>query len=74
MPNPTSARAVRIHGMRFRSAASRLRSLASSVLESIMVELMFEIPSRPDVKTCVITRDLIDGKTPTSLPMRRKRA
>ena len=45
-----------------------------SVLESIMVELMFEIPSRPDLKTCVITPDLVDGRGTTSLPMRRKRA
>ena len=55
--------------MKKKTGARGLRS----VLESIMVELMFDIPSRSDLKECLITREIIDGKYESSLP-RRKRA
>ena len=30
-----------------------------------MTEIMYEIPSRPDVEKCIITKDVVDGsKTP----------
>ncbi|MSS72508.1 MAG: ATP-dependent Clp protease ATP-binding subunit ClpX [Candidatus Latescibacteria bacterium] len=56
--------------MKKKTGARGLRS----VLESIMVELMFDIPSRTDVKECLITREVIDGKYESSLSVRRKRA
>ena len=33
-----------------------------SVMEEIMLELMYEIPSRKDVKKCVITREVVESK------------
>ena len=37
-----------------------------SILEKIMTDIMFEIPSRDDVKKCIITRGTIDNEmTPT---------
>ena len=45
-----------------------------SALEAAMLGLMYEIPSR-DVKTCLITRDAIDGDIRAAYPTkRRKRA
>ena len=32
-----------------------------AILETGMVDAMFELPSREDVDTCVITKDVIDG-------------
>ncbi|MBR5731434.1 MAG: ATP-dependent Clp protease ATP-binding subunit ClpX, partial [Firmicutes bacterium] len=32
-----------------------------AILESVMTDTMFEIPSRPDIKKVVITKDTIDG-------------
>ena len=33
-----------------------------SVMEEIMLEVMYEIPSRKDVKKCVITREVVESK------------
>jgi len=32
-----------------------------SILEKVMLELMYEVPSLPDVKECVITEEVING-------------
>ena len=32
-----------------------------AILETVMTDTMFEIPSRPDIKKVVITADTIDG-------------
>lgn len=32
------------------------------IMENIMTDLMFEIPSRDDIKECVITEDMVDTK------------
>ena len=48
-----------------------------SVLENMMVEIMFEIPSRPNIKDYLITREVLDSKAAkgtVSMPLRRKRA
>ncbi len=46
-----------------------------SVLEEVMLDLMYEIPSHRDVKACLITREVIDGDVETAyLSDRRKRA
>ncbi len=35
------------------------------IFEGMMTEIMYEIPSRPDVEKCIITKDVVDGsKTP----------
>jgi len=33
-----------------------------SIVESVMLEVMYEIPSRKDIKKCVVTQDTIDNK------------
>lgn len=35
-----------------------------SILEDIMLDIMFDIPSRNDIKKCVITQDTIETKAP----------
>jgi len=34
-----------------------------SILESVMLDIMYEIPSRNDIEKCVITRDTIENNT-----------
>jgi len=45
-----------------------------AVLETVMFEVMFELPARDDVQECVITRDFIDRKGPPTYVLNRKRA
>jgi len=45
-----------------------------AVLETIMFEIMFELPARDDVKECIITRDFIEAKGPPTYVHRKKRA
>ncbi len=41
------------------------RGLKGAILETIMLDVMFEILSRSDVKKCVITRDTVrNAKVP----------
>ena len=39
-----------------------------------MFEIMFELPSKDDVKECVITRDFISAKGPPTFVHKLKRA
>ena len=39
-----------------------------------MYEIMFELPSKDDVKECIITADFIDQKGPPTFVTKRKRA
>ena len=45
-----------------------------SVLENIMVDLMFEIPSKSNIKEFLITQEFIEGKFTDFQAMKRKRA
>ena len=45
-----------------------------SVLETSMYEIMYELPSRNDVKECIITADFIASKGPPEFVYRKKRA
>jgi ATP-dependent Clp protease ATP-binding subunit ClpX len=38
-----------------------------SIIEGIMLDVMFELPSREDVKKCIITADTVRGHTPPTL-------
>ena len=38
-----------------------------SILESVMTDIMYDIPSRTDVKKCIVTKDTIDGKEKPTL-------
>jgi len=43
------------------------------ILEDLMEEVMFEIPSRPGVEECTITRDVVLGKSKPKLKYTRER-
>ncbi len=45
-----------------------------AVLETVMLEIMYELPARKDVKGCVITKDCIESKEPPLFSKRKKRA
>ena len=45
-----------------------------AVLETTMYEIMFELPSKVDVKECIITADFIDSKGPPTFVHKKKRA
>ncbi len=42
------------------------------ILESTMTDVMFEIPSRDDIKKCVITKDTIINKSEPKLVLTKK--
>ena len=45
-----------------------------AVLETAMFEIMYELPSRTDVKECIITEDFIESKGPPTFVYKKKRA
>ena len=45
-----------------------------AVLETAMFEVMYELPSRSDIKECIITGEFIDAKGPPTFVHKRKRA
>ena len=45
-----------------------------AVLETIMFEIMYELPARNDIKECVITRAFIEDKVPPTYVYNKKRA
>jgi ATP-dependent Clp protease ATP-binding subunit ClpX len=54
--------AIAEKGLERETGARGLRS----ILEEILLEVQFELPSRRDVKKCVVTRDTVEkGLTPT---------
>ncbi|MBD3320034.1 MAG: ATP-dependent Clp protease ATP-binding subunit ClpX, partial [Chitinivibrionales bacterium] len=44
-----------------------------NVLEHVLGSIMFEIPSRKDIKECLITRDVVRNKKEPSLTLRKDR-
>jgi ATP-dependent Clp protease ATP-binding subunit ClpX len=38
-----------------------------SIIEEVLLEVQFELPSRRDVRKCVVTRDTIEKATPPTL-------
>src|SRR3989475_11332840 len=38
-----------------------------SILEEVMLDLMYEIPSQREIRECVITEDVIEGRAPPLL-------
>ena len=56
-----SLRAIARQAYRRKSGARGLRS----ILENVMLDLMYEIPSRDDVEECIINEEVIEqGKKP----------
>jgi ATP-dependent Clp protease ATP-binding subunit ClpX len=45
-----------------------------AVLETVMFEIMYELPARNDVNECVITREFIEDKAPPTFIYNKKRA
>ncbi|MEA5059022.1 MAG: ATP-dependent Clp protease ATP-binding subunit ClpX [Clostridia bacterium] len=43
-----------------------------AILEDVMLEIMFDIPSRSDIKRCEITKDAIEKKSPPHLIYREE--
>lgn len=44
-----------------------------SIIEKVMMDIMYEIPSRDDVKKCIITRETIDEQKLPTLLLNQKR-
>ena len=45
-----------------------------AVLETVMFEIMFELPTRDDIAECVITKEFIEKKAPPTFVYNKKRA
>jgi len=58
-------RAVARKAMDRRTGARGLRA----ILETLMVNIMFEVPSREDVKTVIIDEDVVNGDSPPHLEL-----
>ncbi len=68
---PDAIRAIAKEAFNRKTGARALRS----IIEEIMLDVMYELPSRDDVKTCVITRKMVENRStadllvhPSSLP------
>ncbi len=64
-------KAIAHEGYRRKTGARALRS----IVEELMLDIMYEVPSRKDVTRCIITREMVEKKStadllvlPTSLP------
>ena len=64
-------KAIASEGFRRKTGARALRS----IVEEIMLDIMYEVPSRKDLTRCVITRDMVEKRStaelivlPSSLP------
>ena len=55
---PDSLQEIAIQAMRKGTGARALRS----VLETIMLEVMYDVPSEKSVTKCLITREVVEGK------------
>ena len=63
-------RAVADKALQMNTGARGLRG----IFEGMMTEIMYEIPSRPDVEKCIITKDVVDGTKPAILVLKDKSA
>ena len=45
-----------------------------AVLETVMFEIMFDLPARNDIAECVITKEFIENKAPPTFVYNKKRA
>ncbi|MGD1899446.1 MAG: AAA family ATPase, partial [Phormidesmis sp.] len=68
---PDAIRAIAKEAFNRKTGARALRS----IIEEIMLDVMYELPSRDDVKTCTITREMVENRStadllvhPSSLP------
>ena len=61
--NEEAIKAVARQAIARKTGARGLRS----IMESTMTEIMYEIPSREDVKKCVLTKETIERKSKPKL-------
>lgn len=53
-----AVRSVAVEAMRRNTGARALRS----IIEDVMLEVMYDIPGRPDVAKCIVTREVIENR------------
>jgi ATP-dependent Clp protease ATP-binding subunit ClpX len=58
-----AVQAIAEEALKRKTGARALRS----IVEEIMLEIMFEAPSRTDIKKCVVTRDLVEKRSSQAL-------
>ena len=68
---PDALKAIAIEAYRIKTGARALRA----IVEELMLEVMYELPSRKDVTCCTITREMVEKRStaellvhPSSLP------
>ncbi|EDX84387.1 ATP-dependent Clp protease, ATP-binding subunit ClpX [Synechococcus sp. PCC 7335] len=62
---PDAIRAIAKEAFNRKTGARALRS----IIEEIMLDVMYELPSRDDVKTCTITREMVENRSTADLLM-----
>ncbi|MBZ8182035.1 ATP-dependent protease ATP-binding subunit ClpX [Oscillatoria salina] len=69
--NPESVRAIAQEAYRRKTGARALRS----IVEELMLDVMYELPSRKDVRRCTVTKEMVEKRStaellvhPSSLP------
>lgn len=60
---PEALEAIARQALELKTGARALRA----ILETLLLDLMFELPSREDVGKVVITRDTVEGRSPAQL-------
>ncbi|MEY2979440.1 MAG: ATP-dependent protease ATP-binding subunit ClpX [Prochlorotrichaceae cyanobacterium] len=60
---PDALRAIAREAYRRKTGARALRS----IVEEIMLEIMYELPSRKDVSRCVITKEMVEKRSSSDL-------
>jgi ATP-dependent Clp protease ATP-binding subunit ClpX len=60
---PAALEAIAKEAIKRNTGARGLRA----ILESIMLDVMFDVPSRDDVKSCLITESTVKEKMPPAL-------
>ena len=60
---PDAVQAIAEEALKRKTGARALRS----IVEEVMIDVMFEAPSRPELKKCVVTRDLIEKRSSSAL-------
>jgi len=60
---PEAIRAIAKEAFNRKTGARALRS----IIEEIMLDIMYELPSREDVKHCVLTREMVENRSTAEL-------
>jgi ATP-dependent Clp protease ATP-binding subunit ClpX len=64
-----AVRAVAEKALSLNTGARGLRG----IFESIMTDIMYELPSRPEVVRCIITADVVNGKADPVLELKEEK-